>query len=155
MLALVGLDQLTKYLIQAHFYLGETVPVTSFFSLSFAANTGVAFSMFQGANTFFAVFSVLVLAGFAWWYLKNRAALDGILRAALLFIASGAVGNLLDRVTHGHVIDFLDFSFGSYHWPSFNIADSCITIGGALLFYRLLRPARPPQEKSSSPEVKG
>lgn len=151
---LVGLDQYTKYLVSHRFSLGESVPVTSFFHLTYVTNTGVAFSMFQNANAFFAAFAVIVLAGFAAWYWKNRQLLDRIMKTALLLIAAGAVGNLIDRLAHGFVIDFLDFSIGGYHWPSFNVADSCISVGGVFLFFRLLFPLKTAVEGRAGGEVK-
>jgi signal peptidase II len=60
-------------------------------------------------------------------------------RFAFMLIIAGAVGNFIDRIAHGHVIDFIDVWYGNYHWPAFNVADSCITIGGILMAYTLLR----------------
>jgi signal peptidase II len=142
LLMLVLLDQATKYLILTRLALGETVTVTPHFQLTHVVNTGVAFSMFQGANAFFAVFTAVVLAAIAFWYRKNRAQLTAGMKTALLFIVAGACGNLIDRLVHGHVIDFITVWLGSYPWPSFNVADSCITVGGVILFFILLRPDR-------------
>jgi signal peptidase II len=136
---LVFLDQVTKHIIVSRFFLGEHVPVTPFFQIIYAVNTGVAFSMFQGANLFFAVLTALVVSGFSWWAYRHRAQVRGLYRGAAVLIVAGALGNLIDRVARGHVIDFLDVSIGTYHWPAFNVADSCITVGGVILFLLLLR----------------
>jgi signal peptidase II len=141
---LVALDQMTKYIVRTRLALGESVEITFFFRLNHAVNSGVAFSMFQGANRFFAVFSILVLAGIFFWYRKNRSFLSAGVKLSLLLIVAGAVGNLIDRIVHGHVVDFLLFGIGSYQWPSFNVADSCITVGGLILFYNILRPGKKP-----------
>jgi signal peptidase II len=139
---LVFLDQLTKYVVRSRFSLGETAGLTSFFQLTYLTNSGIAFSMFQGSNIVFAIFTVLVLAGFTAWYLINARGLSFVARAAFVLVAAGAFGNLIDRVLFGHVTDFLDFYAGNYHWPSFNVADSCISTGGTLLFIWALMPVK-------------
>ena len=139
---LVLVDQGTKYAVRASFYPGETVQVAPFFQLTYLTNTGIAFSMFQGANAVFAIFSAAVVIVFAAWYVKNAPRVDALARAAMALIMSGATGNLIDRVLFGHVTDFLDFFAGGYHWPSFNAADSCVSVGGALLFIWVIKPAR-------------
>lgn len=133
-LFLIAADQFTKYLIYTRLYPGQAIEVTPFFRIVYAMNTGIAFSMFQGANHVFSVITALIIGGFLLWYRKNRAAIPPALKAAFTLVIAGAAGNLIDRVAHGYVVDFLDFSIGSYHWPAFNVADSCITVGGILLF---------------------
>ena len=86
------------------------------------------------ANAVFAVFSAAVVAVFAGWFVVNAPRIDALAKSALVLIISGATGNLIDRLVSGRVTDFLDFFAGGYHWPSFNAADSCISVGGALLF---------------------
>ncbi len=140
---LVLIDQATKYAIRNSFYLGESRQVAPFFQLTYLTNTGIAFSMFQGANTFFMVFTILVIAGFAVWYAVNAANLDRLIKTALVLVVSGAAGNLIDRLAFGQITDFLDVFVGSYHWPSFNVADSCISVGGVLIFIWAVRPASP------------
>ena len=134
--ALLVLDQIVKVWIQTHFYEGEFLPVSSFFNLCHVRNTGAAFSFLADAGgwqrVFFAglagVVSVVALAGMK---LVARPAVQ--CAAALVF--SGAVGNAIDRVVLGSVVDFLDFHVGLYHWPAFNIADIAICCGAALLFW--------------------
>ena len=134
--ALLVLDQIVKVWIQTHFYEGEFLPVASCFNLCHVRNTGAAFSFLADAGgwqrVFFAglagVVSVVALAGMK---LVARPAVQ--CAAALVF--SGAVGNAIDRVVLGSVVDFLDFHVGLYHWPAFNIADIAICCGAALLFW--------------------
>jgi signal peptidase II len=136
-LTIIFLDQLSKYLVRTRMFPGQSVKIFSFLDLTYLTNTGVAFSMFQGANLFFIFFSLAVLTGIIIWYNRSLKDMGGVLSLAVLLIVSGAFGNLIDRVVHGHVIDFVDVSLGSFHWPSFNVADSCITIGGIILFLSL------------------
>ena len=138
-LFLVLLDQFTKYLVRKNLILGQTVFVNSFFNISYITNTGIAFGMFKNANAFFAVFTVVFLILFAVYFKKNKDNLSTIIKTAFMLIFAGALGNLVDRLTQGHVIDFLDFHIKDYYWPSFNVADSCISIGGVILFLSLLK----------------
>jgi len=116
----------------------ETVAVMPFFNLTMAHNTGAAFSFLAQAGGwqrwFFAVIAFVVSAVLFIWLkrLKSTAKLEAI---SISLILGGAVGNLIDRVLLGYVVDFLDFYnyFGSYHFPAFNIADSAICVGAALL----------------------
>ncbi len=117
-LALVIFDQVTKYLFQ-----GKNIFIMSFFSFTYAENTGAAFSLFQNQNLGLIIFSFLVL-GFIVYYFKGYP-------IALSFILAGLLGNLLDRIFFGFVRDFI--SIGG--WPIFNIADSANTIGIILLIY--------------------
>ena len=134
--ALLVLDQIVKVWIQTHFYEGEFLAVTSFFNLCHVRNTGAAFSFLADAGgwqrVFFAglaaVVSVVALMGMK---LVARPMVQG----AAALVLSGAVGNAVDRVVLGSVVDFLDFHVGLYHWPAFNIADIAICCGAALLFW--------------------
>jgi signal peptidase II len=139
---LVLADQITKYLIRYSFSPGNVKPVWPFLQITYATNTGIAFSMFQGANVFFTIFTSVVLLGFIIWYTVNAPGLHGFIKAAAILVISGAAGNLIDRIALGHVTDFLDVFYGSYHWPAFNVADSCISAGGFFLFIWLLLSAK-------------
>jgi signal peptidase II len=139
---LVALDQGTKYFIRNNFALGETRPVWQYLQITYLTNTGIAFSMFQGANVFFSVFTSVVLLGFIVWFVVNAPGLHGFIKAAAILVISGAAGNLIDRLAYGHVTDFIDVFYGSRHFPAFNVADSCISIGGACLFVWLLLSAK-------------
>jgi signal peptidase II len=137
-LFLVLLDQFTKYLVRKNLILGQTVFVNSFFNISYITNTGIAFGMFKNANLFFAVFTVVFLVMFAVYFYKNKERLSIPLKTAFMLLIAGASGNLIDRLTNGHVIDFLEFHIKNHYWPSFNVADSCISVGGVILFLSLV-----------------
>ncbi|PKN15637.1 MAG: signal peptidase II [Deltaproteobacteria bacterium HGW-Deltaproteobacteria-3] len=131
LLAVVVLDQATKALIMERFAMFELLPVIpGLFNLTYLTNTGAAFGMLAGAQTiwrqvFFVGVAVLALG------------------VAIGLIAGGAVGNLIDRLRFGAVVDFLDFYVGSHHWPAFNVADSAICVGvGLFILGSLLYPPR-------------
>ncbi len=141
----VAADLATKSLLESRLRLGESVmvfdgPVT--FRITNVRNPGVAFGLFAGAALnwrmpFF--FAVLVAAG---WFLHRIHAEDGGkpgVRPALGLIGGGAIGNLVDRIRYGEVVDFLDVWIGTFHWPTFNVADSAITVGTAILLIALWR----------------
>jgi signal peptidase II len=140
-IALAGLvvlgDQLSKGWIVG--YLAEPTrggvePLASFFSLVFVRNRGVSFGLFNsdspGNAILFSVVAVLVVAALMVWLWRTRSLLVGV---ALALVAGGAVGNVIDRLRLGAVIDFLDFHWGEWHFPAFNLADSAITVGVGLL----------------------
>jgi signal peptidase II len=139
--AIVLADQLTKWLILARFAPGERFELTSFFNLVLVFNKGAAFS-FLAAE---AGWQTPVLAAFALGaslvvsVLLVRAPERRMLCAGLALILGGALGNLVDRLRFGHVVDFLDLHAAGWHWPAFNVADSAITIGAALLILDGLR----------------
>lgn len=136
---LVFADQLTKFWIISHFSLYDSqVVIPGFFNLVYVTNKGAAFSMFASVESpvrhyFFVSINIIAFLGLSIAAFKMR-------RNHLLYtisfalIAAGALGNVIDRIRHGAVIDFLDFYFGSYHWPAFNVADSSICVGVAILF---------------------
>jgi len=132
---IVLLDQITKITVARLFTYGESMPVTSFFNLVLVHNKGAAFSFLateSGWQRYF--FSAIAIGAVLFiLYLLKRHAGQRLFCWALALILGGAVGNLIDRVLYGYVIDFLDFYVGKWHWPAFNIADSAI-VGGAALF---------------------
>jgi signal peptidase II len=129
------LDQLTKITMMRLLAYGQSDPVTSFFNLVMVYNKGAAFSFLADQpgwqRYFFTGISVLASL-FILWMLKRHPG-QRLFCWALALILGGALGNLIDRVAYGHVIDFLDFHLAGWHWPAFNLADSSITFG-ALLF---------------------
>jgi signal peptidase II len=131
----IALDQLSKAWITSHFAYGENFYVLGIFNLVLAHNTGAAFSFLNDAGGMQRwLFSIIAIAASAWivWLLrKHRAQL--LFSWALSMILGGALGNLIDRITYGYVVDFLDFHWGIYHFPAFNLADSAITCGAFLL----------------------
>ena len=139
----VLLDQATKALVLSAFRPGEALPVTPFFSLVLAFNTGAAFSFLAGAG------------GWQRWLFAGIAAIAAIVIGALLrrggdriyclglaLILGGALGNLVDRLALGKVVDFLLFHYAGWHYPAFNLADSAITVGAALLIIDSFRQRR-------------
>ena len=144
-LVVVMIDQVTKVTVERAFALGDSVPVTSFFNLVLAYNTGAAFSFLADAGGWQRHFLSLIAAGasiFIIWLLARHGQ-QKLFSLALSLILGGAVGNLIDRVLYGHVIDFLDFHYAGWHWPAFNVADSAIVCGAGLLIAdELLRVRR-------------
>ena len=122
-------DQWTKELIRADFYLGEARPVIEgFFNLTYVRNTGAAWGMMGGQNTWLTILSIIML-GFMLIFRRSFLGDTWDHRLALGLMIGGIVGNLLDRIRLGWVTDFLDFYWGDWHWPSFNIADAGICTG--------------------------
>lgn len=140
-LAVVFFDQASKW--WAFFSLaGRSVEVTPFFNLVLAFNTGAAFSFLAGAGgwqRWFFVVLALVVSGWIYLTLKRSPCSDR-LRWSLVLIMGGALGNVVDRLVIGAVIDFLDFHWAGYHWPAFNLADSAICLGAALMVWDGWRP---------------
>jgi len=132
----IVLDQLTKWAVTASLSLYETIPVMPFFNITLAYNEGAAFSFLASAGGwqrwFFVGLALAVSIALIIW-LKKLPSMARQEAVALSLILGGAIGNVLDRLYHGYVIDFLDVFYGTYHWPAFNIADSAIFIGALLL----------------------
>ncbi|GHU14058.1 lipoprotein signal peptidase [Betaproteobacteria bacterium] len=128
-------DQASKLAVLAHFQLGERLPLTDFFNLVLVYNPGSAFSLLAGVGGWQKwLFTALALAISAWilralWQQPEQK----LQSAALSLIMGGAIGNVIDRLAYGAVVDFLDFYVASWHWPAFNVADSGICIGAVLL----------------------
>ena len=141
----VLIDQLTKYLVERSFDYGDVKPITAFFNLVLTYNNGAAFSFLASASGWQAHFltAVGIAASLFILYLLARHGHQRLFALALALILGGAVGNVIDRIAYGHVIDFLDFHAGGWHWPAFNVADSAIVGGAALLIVdELLRVRR-------------
>jgi signal peptidase II len=137
-------DQLTKMIVDGTMSLHQSIPIIDgLFSLTYVRNTGAAFGIFSGSHEafrlpFLILVSVLAL-GFVVVMLKRLRDEEKGLITALSLIIGGAIGNLVDRILYGEVIDFLDFYWSHYHWPAFNVADSCITIGVLITLFYLIR----------------
>jgi len=144
------LDQVTKALVSASLRLHESRPIIpGFLSLTLVHNTGAAFGILAGEHSplrtgFFLVVSGVAMGVVLWllWRLRPEQKVEAI---ALSLIFGGAVGNVIDRMRFGKVIDYIDVFYRSYHWPAFNVADAAISVGVFLLFWRLIlgkdRPA--------------
>lgn len=136
---IVILDQLSKYIIQRVMRLHESIMVIDdFFSLTYIRNRGAAFGLLSDRGDgfrFIFFFITSVIALFILWYLFLRPyKSDLATQVSISLISGGAIGNLIDRIRLGEVVDFLDFYIGNYHWPAFNLADSAITVGIATFF---------------------
>ncbi len=142
---LIGVDQLSKFWVLANFYFGERVEITSFFNLVLVFNTGAAFSFLADAGGwqkwFFVIFALAVSAWLVQMlrqHVQGAHARERLLPLALTLVLAGALGNVIDRLRFGAVVDFLDFHVSGWHWPAFNVADSAIVIGVALLLWQQL-----------------
>jgi len=135
------LDQLSKITITRLFAYGDAQPLTSFFNLVLVYNKGAAFSFLAqsaGWQRYFFTAIGIIAALFIVWLLKKNAG-QRLFCSALALILGGALGNVIDRIAYGHVIDFLDFHVAGWHWPAFNLADSAICIGAVLFVLDELR----------------
>ncbi len=143
-LVVIVLDQFTKTLILGSFQLGDSRQVTSFFNVVRVHNTGAAFSFLAGAagwqRWFFIVLGV-VAAGFIIWMLRSHPT-QKLFCFAVTMIMGGALGNVIDRLLHGYVVDFIQVHWRDSYFPSFNLADSAITLGAVLLIADELRRVR-------------
>lgn len=123
-------DQASKWLAVHRILFQEAVPVIpGFFSLTHVYNTGAAFSLMHDSNRFFAILSLAVFVALV---ILRKHFTGLLMQWGWVLILSGILGNVTDRILRGHVVDFLDFQFGNYHWPAFNVADSCICVAAAL-----------------------
>ena len=141
---IVVADQLAKYAAVQHLAVNKVVAVTPFFNLVLTYNSGAAFSILSDAAGWQrGLFIAIALIASAWIvYLLRQYPHQRLFALALSLVLAGAVGNVIDRILIGAVIDFLDFHALGYHWPAFNVADSAITCGAALLIFDALRPRK-------------
>ena len=137
-LFLVILDQITKALVINFFDLYESVPLFPIVNLTFVVNYGFAFGLLNNPSLNQIVVSLvilLIISYFLYLLIKTQ---DKVFQFTLTLILAGALGNFLDRIFRGFVIDFIDIYIGKHHWPAFNIADSCITVGFVVLMMNIL-----------------
>jgi len=143
-LIIVGLDRWTKWLIHSRLLLNQTILIIDgFFNITYVRNTGVAFGILDPVSlplksTLLALLSLAAIAGVILYSWRTPVS-KTLLQVALNLILAGAVGNLYDRINYGYVVDFIEVYFRNYRWPSFNLADSAITIGVGLLALELFR----------------
>lgn len=149
------LDRLAKWVVATNIPLHESIVVIpGFFHLTHVQNTGAAFGLFAdssaqwkvGALVSFSVVALVVVSALLW---KNSHSLS-VTTIGLSLILGGATGNLWDRMVSGHVVDFLDFYVGSYHWPAFNVADSAIVLGAILLVSEIVFAKSPSETVKTS-----
>lgn len=139
--AVVALDRWTKR------WASETLPFSQpiqvlgdYVRLTYTRNSGVAFGIGQGTGFPYYVFSLIAIAVILWMFLRGRVGDDPARGIALTLILSGAVGNLVDRVASGEVVDFIEVGIPQWHWPIFNVADSAVTVGVVLFALGWARP---------------
>ena len=140
-LVVIVLDQVSKLWVIDVLQYGDGIALTSFFNLVHARNAGAAFSFLaseSGWQRFFFI-GIATAASILIVYLLRKHATERWFSLALSLVLGGALGNLIDRVRFGYVVDFLDFYYGAWHFPAFNVADSAITVGAALLIIDGLR----------------
>ena len=154
-LAIIVADQWTKWLASSSLQYRVPVEITSWFDLMLAHNSGAAFSFLAGAGGwqrwFFAVIALLVSAVMVVWLARLPRARYWV-GCALGLVLGGGLGNLWDRLQHGYVVDFISLHYGGWYWPAFNIADSAISVGAAILvldslFHRDEAGARQPDTR--------
>jgi len=147
--ATLVLDRWTKALILNRFGLNESISVIDgLFNITYVQNTGVAFGIFSSIASpvktlllsAFTIFAAAVVVTFS----VRSSVRNRLLQIALALILGGALGNLYDRIAYGYVVDFLEFYFRTYHWPSFNVADSAISVGVVLLAIEIFRDNETP-----------
>jgi signal peptidase II len=145
----IALDQATKWwILEGVMQPPRVIPVTPFFNLLLTWNNGVSFGLFNNSNNLNALLlSVLAIVIVVFLFFWLRKAENKRMAAGLGLIIGGALGNVIDRGLHGAVVDFLDFYIDTLHWPAFNIADSCITVGAILLILDSLFSPKPEQAK--------
>lgn len=152
--AIVVLDQFSKFMVATHIPRYGSIPVVDrFFNLTHIRNSGVAFGLFAAQTSeyksiFFIAVSLVAIAAILSFFHHTHDD-KRMVQNGLILIFSGAVGNMIDRVLYKEVIDFLDFFYNGYHWPAFNLADSCITVGVGFMMVDLFfqkRPDRDPVE---------
>lgn len=147
------LDQITKIAVIKYLDLYERIEVIPFFNLTHVHNPGAAFSFLGDAGGwqrwFFTAIAIGVSGLLLYWLRKNKAT-QVSQNLAFTLILGGAIGNVIDRALYGYVIDFLDVYVGNHHWPAFNIADSAICIGAALLLWDAWKQPAESEEKANS-----
>jgi signal peptidase II len=135
-------DQATKYLVISNMQLYQSIEILPLLNFTYVQNPGAAFSFLadQGGwqRWFFSIIA-FVVSGLILYWLRTSKQTDVMLPVAFCLVLSGALGNLVDRLAYGYVIDFIDVFYGQWHWPAFNIADSAIFVGAAIIIIDALR----------------
>ena len=137
-------DQLTKLFIRSNFFLGQSWPQEGFLRITYVTNTGTAFGLLRN-QTLFLIFASIIALGFLVYFYRTQAIVRPMLRLSIGLQLGGAVGNLLDRVTVGAVVDFFYVGW----WPIFNLADSSIVVGMTILVVTLLFFDKSPENKTA------
>ena len=137
--AVIALDQWSKWLVKSSFNLYQSKPVIQdFFHFTYVTNDGMAFGLGLPGGKHVLLVMTILLTGFIVGFLWKEKDGHPFVKYGLALILSGAIGNLIDRILHGSVVDFMDFMIGDFHWYIFNVADSAVTIGMVLFIYHSL-----------------
>lgn len=133
-LIFVFIDQLIKYMVLNNLSLGHSIPIIEdFLYITYIKNTGIAFGLFKNNNIFMIiVISIIIILLLYFYYREKKKSL--LLNISIMFLVSGAIGNLIDRIIRGFIIDYINFTF----WPAFNLADSLVVIGSFLLGFYII-----------------
>lgn len=144
---LIGLDQATKYLALTNLKpIGSMVFIKGFLDFTFVENRGVAFGMFSGQRWFILLLTVVITVALLYYYNKLPKTKEyQMVRMVMILIFSGAIGNMIDRVYRGYVVDFFEFSF--FRFPVFNVADIYVVVGVCILAFLILFVIKEPEEK--------
>lgn len=139
-LVLVALDQYTKYLAYTYLYNNPSINIIdNWLKLTYVENSGAAWGMFQNATIFFVIITIIIVFGILYYLLTERNNIDNFIKLNLVIILSGAIGNFIDRLRLGYVIDFISSDLGGiYSFPVFNFADMYISIGAFSLIIYIL-----------------
>lgn len=137
-LLVIAIDQLLKFTMLQVLVYGDSIPIiNNFFSLTLVYNTGAAFGILQGRRGLFLILPVLTIGFILVLYAGSRE--KRMLSVPLGLLLGGTIGNFIDRLRFGYVIDFFDLYYRGWHWPAFNVADSCICFGVLLLFFQMVK----------------
>ena len=137
-ISLLIIDQVSKAMIVSQFDLFESISVAPFFNLTFVVNYGFAFGFLNSPSLNQIIVSIVILSIIIYFLYLLIKTQDRVFKICLVLILSGALGNFLDRIFRGYVVDFIDIYVFNYHWPAFNIADSCISVGFVILIFNIL-----------------
>ena len=146
-LIIIALDQVTKYIVVKNIGFGDVIPVIEkFFYFTYWENKGAAWGIMPNARYFLIGLTIVISVILAYILYKSD---EKFLKITIALILGGAYGNLIDRIRRGSVVDFLDFHFGNYHFPTFNVADMFVVVGTFLLAYYLLFMYKEPENKGN------
>lgn len=150
-IVLTGIDQLSKW----YFYTNRlqydgVIVIKDFFHLTYLENRGAAFGILQNFRWAFILLTIVLVGIMIWYFIKNKSI---VLRVSLAFLISGAIGNFIDRLLRGFVVDFLDFYPFGYDFPIFNFADICVNVGAFLLVYYVLFIYKEPENNKKKHDL--
>ena len=137
-LSLVILDQLTKFMVISNFDLYDSLVILPIVNFTFVVNYGFAFGLLNNPSLNQLIVSIVILIIILYFFYILIKTQDKIFQLTLVLILAGAIGNFIDRIFRGFVIDFIDVYIGRFHWPAFNIADSCISVGFVIMMINIL-----------------